>query len=125
VDHAFDISKDKQMFPDFDERVISDLLTSLDLFVEETVWSINPGQHPSSQSSHGLAQGLDRVAALRLRGQDRLHQILSGCQMQAARCQVTDRRCQKRNRSRELDIWGEVRERLQVESRPAALVPGL
>lgn len=33
------LAKDKQLFPDFDEAVASDLLTSLDLFVEEVVWS--------------------------------------------------------------------------------------
>ena len=34
-----DLSKDKQMFPNFDEDVIADLRRSLDLFIERIIWS--------------------------------------------------------------------------------------
>ncbi len=34
-----DLSKDEQMFPDFDEHVIADLRKSLELFLEDVVWS--------------------------------------------------------------------------------------
>ena len=34
-----DLNKDKEMFPEFDEKLIVDLRESLDLFIEETVWS--------------------------------------------------------------------------------------
>jgi hypothetical protein len=33
------ITKDKKLFPDFDERLASDLRTSLDLFIDSVVWS--------------------------------------------------------------------------------------
>jgi hypothetical protein len=34
-----DLSKDRQLFPQFDEQVIADLRRSLELFVEDTIWS--------------------------------------------------------------------------------------
>lgn len=39
VDQPPDIAKDRSQFPDFDEHVIADLRTSLDLFLEDVVWS--------------------------------------------------------------------------------------
>jgi cytochrome c553 len=39
VDHLENISKDQEQFPEFDEQVISDLRTSLDLFLDDVVWS--------------------------------------------------------------------------------------
>jgi hypothetical protein len=39
VDHAPDLAKDPQRFPDFDQAVISDLWTSLELFLEEVLSS--------------------------------------------------------------------------------------
>jgi len=39
VDQPPDIAKDRSKFPEFDEHVIADLRTSLDLFLEEVVWS--------------------------------------------------------------------------------------
>lgn len=39
VDHVPDISKDPQRFPEFTPEVASDLRTSLDLFLEDVVWS--------------------------------------------------------------------------------------
>jgi cytochrome c553 len=39
VEHFPDLAKDPELYPDFDERVVSDLRTSLDLFLEEVVWS--------------------------------------------------------------------------------------
>ncbi len=39
VDHLDDMAKDRELYPDFDDRVVSDLRTSLDLFLEEVVWS--------------------------------------------------------------------------------------
>lgn len=39
MEEAEDISKDTQLFPDFDELLLSDLRTSLDVFLEEIVWS--------------------------------------------------------------------------------------
>jgi hypothetical protein len=34
-----DLAKDKEMFPEFDESVVADLRHSLDLFLEQVVWS--------------------------------------------------------------------------------------
>jgi hypothetical protein len=34
-----DLSKDRQLFPQFDEQVIADLRKSLELFIDETIWS--------------------------------------------------------------------------------------
>lgn len=34
-----DLSKDEQLFPDFDEALVVDLRRSLDLFIEDVVWS--------------------------------------------------------------------------------------
>ncbi len=39
VDRGYDVSKDETQFSDFDAGVASDLLTSLDLTVEDIVWS--------------------------------------------------------------------------------------
>ncbi len=39
VERAYDVSKDKELFPGFDPALVSDLLTSLDLFVDDVVWS--------------------------------------------------------------------------------------
>lgn len=39
VDQPPEIAKDKTKFPEFDEAVVSDLRTSLDLFLDEVVWS--------------------------------------------------------------------------------------
>lgn len=39
VDPTREISKDQETYPGFDEGVVSDLLTSLDLFLEEVLWS--------------------------------------------------------------------------------------
>lgn len=39
LDQADDIAKDRQLFPDFDEAIVSDLRDSLDLFLDEEVWS--------------------------------------------------------------------------------------
>ena len=38
-DEKEELSKDKTLFPDFDELVVSDLRTSLDLFIDEVVWN--------------------------------------------------------------------------------------
>lgn len=39
MDEKESIPKDKKLFPDFDERIASDLRTSLDLFIDSVVWS--------------------------------------------------------------------------------------
>jgi cytochrome c553 len=39
TDHAGDIAKDPKRFPGFDEAIVSDLRTSLDLLIDEIVWS--------------------------------------------------------------------------------------
>ncbi len=39
LDQVSEITKDAKRFPGFDAAVVSDLRTSLDLFLEETVWS--------------------------------------------------------------------------------------
>lgn len=39
VEQNPDLSKDPKRFPDFDEAVVSDLRTSLELFLEEVLWS--------------------------------------------------------------------------------------
>jgi hypothetical protein len=39
VDQLDNISKDGQLFPEFDEQAVSDLRTSLDLFLEDVIWS--------------------------------------------------------------------------------------
>jgi hypothetical protein len=41
VDHFDDISKDSELYPQFDEAFVSDLRTSLDLFLDEAVWGPN------------------------------------------------------------------------------------
>ncbi len=39
VERAYDISKDQQLFPEFDRAVASDSFTSLDLFLDDVTWS--------------------------------------------------------------------------------------
>src|SRR5262249_47484555 len=39
ADMAADLAKDKDRFPDFDAAVISDLRTSLELFLDDVLWS--------------------------------------------------------------------------------------
>src|SRR5262249_47385947 len=39
VDYATDVSKDPKRFPGFDAAIVSDLRTSLDLFLDDIVWS--------------------------------------------------------------------------------------
>jgi hypothetical protein len=39
MDEAEDLAKDEKLFPGFDDRIVSDLRTSLDLFVEDILWS--------------------------------------------------------------------------------------
>jgi hypothetical protein len=38
VHRAYDISKDKDLYPDFDRSVVSDAMTSLDLLLDNVVW---------------------------------------------------------------------------------------
>jgi hypothetical protein len=38
MDHVDDLSKDAKLYPDFTPEIISDLRTSLDLFLEDVVW---------------------------------------------------------------------------------------
>jgi hypothetical protein len=38
-EHADDLSKDEKAYPGFDERMAADLRTSLELFIDDTVWS--------------------------------------------------------------------------------------
>jgi hypothetical protein len=38
-DHAVDIAKDNQIFPEFSDAIASDLRTSLDLFLDEAAWN--------------------------------------------------------------------------------------
>ena len=38
LDHHLELSKDPQVFPQFTPEVVSDLRTSLDLFVDEVIW---------------------------------------------------------------------------------------
>jgi cytochrome c553 len=42
VDHIPDLAKDKEKYPDFDEQIIADLRTSLELFLEDAVWGESP-----------------------------------------------------------------------------------
>ncbi len=39
VDHARDVAKDPKRFPDFEPTIIGDLQTSLDLFLDDVIWS--------------------------------------------------------------------------------------
>jgi hypothetical protein len=39
VDHLENISKDRELYPEFDEQAVSDLRTSLDLLLDDVVWS--------------------------------------------------------------------------------------
>jgi len=39
IERSYDVSKDQQMFPGFDRAVASDAVTSLDLFLDDVVWS--------------------------------------------------------------------------------------
>lgn len=38
LDHAGELVKNSEAFPDFDERLAADLRTSLDLFIEDVIW---------------------------------------------------------------------------------------
>ncbi len=42
MDEAEDISKDSKTFPGFDEHLLSDLRTSLEIFLDEVIWGDNP-----------------------------------------------------------------------------------
>jgi hypothetical protein len=39
VERAYDVSKDQQLFPEFDRQVASDSFASLDLFLDDVAWS--------------------------------------------------------------------------------------
>lgn len=39
LDRAYEISKDSKLFPDFSPEVMADLRTSLDLFLEQAIWT--------------------------------------------------------------------------------------
>lgn len=39
LDRARELSKDEERFPDFDQKVVSDLRTSLDLFLDDVLWN--------------------------------------------------------------------------------------
>lgn len=39
VDHFEELSKDTKRFPDFDDALVSDLHTALDLFLDDVIWS--------------------------------------------------------------------------------------
>ena len=39
VDRFTDIAKDSKRFPEFDEEIVSDLRTALDLFLDDVIWS--------------------------------------------------------------------------------------
>jgi len=39
VDHFEELSKDTKRFPDFDDAIVSDLHTALDLFLDDVIWS--------------------------------------------------------------------------------------
>jgi hypothetical protein len=39
VERAYDVSKDPGLYPDFDPRLVSDALTSLDLLLDHVIWS--------------------------------------------------------------------------------------
>ncbi len=39
VEHMDNVAKDRELFPEFDEHVVSDLRTSLDLFLDDIIWS--------------------------------------------------------------------------------------
>lgn len=39
LDEKEELAKDKTLFPDFDAQVVSDLRTSLDLFIDDVVWN--------------------------------------------------------------------------------------
>lgn len=38
LDEKEELAKDKKLYPEFDEQVVSDLRTSLDLFIDDVVW---------------------------------------------------------------------------------------
>ncbi|MFK7765681.1 MAG: DUF1592 domain-containing protein [Mariniblastus sp.] len=39
ADHGANVTKDKDAFPDFDDAIVSDLKTSLDLYLDEVIWN--------------------------------------------------------------------------------------
>ena len=39
TDHGSNVTKDKEAFPEFDDQIVSDLKTSLDLYLEEVIWN--------------------------------------------------------------------------------------
>lgn len=42
VDQMADLAKDKTLYPDFDEGIVADLRTSLDLFLDDVAWGWDP-----------------------------------------------------------------------------------
>jgi hypothetical protein len=39
ADHGANVVKDKEAFPDFDDQIVTDLKTSLDLYLDEVIWN--------------------------------------------------------------------------------------
>ncbi len=42
LDQFHEIAKNRELYPDFDERLVSDLRTSLDLFLDDVLWGERP-----------------------------------------------------------------------------------
>ena len=57
-----DLSKDSTMYPDFDEAVVADLRRSLELFIDEVVWSRDSDYRQLLLANHILLN--DRLAAI-------------------------------------------------------------
>lgn len=52
-----DLSKDRQLFPEFDEQVIADLRRSLELFLDEIVWSTSSDYRQLLSADYLLLNG--------------------------------------------------------------------
>ncbi|MEX2671590.1 MAG: DUF1592 domain-containing protein [Phycisphaeraceae bacterium] len=61
LEHNADASKSDEVFPEFDEALVSDLRRSLDLFLEDVVWGDNPDFRELMRSNELYING--RLAA--------------------------------------------------------------
>ena len=60
MEEAEDVSKDTTAFPDFDDTLLSDLRTSLELFIDDVVWSDKSDYRQLLLADHLLLQRAPR-----------------------------------------------------------------
>lgn len=75
-DEAEDVSKDAQSFPGFDEPLIADLRTSLDMFVDDVVWSETSDYRQLILANHWFVNArLARFYGLETPAEDGFHEV--------------------------------------------------